>query len=404
MLSLLVLPILATIAIKVFKKTSPNGKITVYLGKRDYVDHLNNVDPIDGVVVVDSEYLHGRKLFGQAPDETMGLKFTKEMVLARALIQPDSQPSNQISELQQRLMRKLGPGARTFRFQLPVTAPTSVTLQPNLGEEGKPLGVEYALTTWVAENQDENPHRRSSVSMAIRKVQYAPVSRGIRQPSAVVSKGFAMSSGRLNLEVNLDKDIFYHGEKVSANVCVSNNSRKTVKSFKVSIVQQCEISVVNAQFSREVASLQTKEGCPIMPGTSLHKQFFLTPLAGNTKNKEGVALDGRLRDEDANLASSTLVADGESTGSAFGIIVTYVLRVKLNCGHLGGELLADLPFKLLHPAPGSEAEVRIRAEKKAREIEAHHKRQSTLNDTDDDDPNIVFEDFKRMRSIDMVDS
>lgn len=27
------------VAVKVFKKTTPNGKITVYLGKRDFIDH-----------------------------------------------------------------------------------------------------------------------------------------------------------------------------------------------------------------------------------------------------------------------------------------------------------------------------------------------------------------------------
>lgn len=31
---------------KVFKKCSPNGKITLYLGKRDFVDHISAVEPI----------------------------------------------------------------------------------------------------------------------------------------------------------------------------------------------------------------------------------------------------------------------------------------------------------------------------------------------------------------------
>jgi hypothetical protein len=31
---------------RVFKKSSANGKITVYLGKRDFVDHITHVDPI----------------------------------------------------------------------------------------------------------------------------------------------------------------------------------------------------------------------------------------------------------------------------------------------------------------------------------------------------------------------
>jgi hypothetical protein len=31
---------------KVFKKSSPNEKLTLYLSKRDYVDHISCVDPI----------------------------------------------------------------------------------------------------------------------------------------------------------------------------------------------------------------------------------------------------------------------------------------------------------------------------------------------------------------------
>jgi hypothetical protein len=42
---------------RVFKKSSPNGKITTYLGKRDFLDHGDHIDPIDGVVLVDPEYL-----------------------------------------------------------------------------------------------------------------------------------------------------------------------------------------------------------------------------------------------------------------------------------------------------------------------------------------------------------
>lgn len=53
------------VAVKVFKKTSPNGKLTVYLGKRDFLDHLDHCDPIDGIIVVDNDYLKGRKVFAQ---------------------------------------------------------------------------------------------------------------------------------------------------------------------------------------------------------------------------------------------------------------------------------------------------------------------------------------------------
>jgi len=32
------------------------GKVTIYISKRDFIDHLDSVDPIDGVVVVDNHY------------------------------------------------------------------------------------------------------------------------------------------------------------------------------------------------------------------------------------------------------------------------------------------------------------------------------------------------------------
>lgn len=57
------------VAVKVFKKTTPNGKVTVYLGKRDFIDHMDYCDPVDGVVVVDTEYLKGRKIFSQVQSE-----------------------------------------------------------------------------------------------------------------------------------------------------------------------------------------------------------------------------------------------------------------------------------------------------------------------------------------------
>ena len=50
------------------------------------------------------------------------------------------------------------------------------------------------------------------------------------------------------------------------------------------------------------------------------------------------------------MASSTLTANGND---ALGFVVSYSLRVKLDLGTLGGELVADLPLKLAHPGPGT---------------------------------------------------
>lgn len=51
----------------------------------------------------------------------------------------------------------------------------------------------------------------------------------------------------------------------------------------------------------------TSEGCPIPPGGTLHRTYTLTPrLGAAVADRHGVALGGRLRDEDTELASTTL--------------------------------------------------------------------------------------------------
>lgn len=392
------------VAVKVFKKTAPNGRVTVYLGKRDFIDHLDHVDPIDGIVVVDNDYLNGRKLYGQVTttyrygreeDEVMGVKFSKEFVVARQQLVPSEEQTTDPTPIQERLLKKLGPNAYPFTFTFPPNSPCSVTLQPGEDDTAKPLGVEYNVKTYVADSPDDKSHKRSSVSLTIKKLQYAPSTRGNRLPSSLVSKVFTFSQGKLNLEVTLDRETYYHGERIAANVIVSNNSRKAVRNIKVQAVQHCEVTMVNAQYSRQVASLETKEGCPIIPGSSFKKVFYLVPLASNNRDKHGIALDGYLKEDDVNLASSTLVPEGQSPTDGVGIIISYSLRVKLNCGTLGGELVTDVPFKLLHPAPGTVEHGKEQAFKKSRSIERSHYENSRYVSEEED--NIVFEDFARLR-------
>ncbi|XP_011300517.1 arrestin homolog [Fopius arisanus] len=391
------------VAVKVFKKTTPNGKVTVYLGKRDFIDHLDRCEPIDGVVVVENDYLQGRRVYGQIittyrygreEDEVMGVKFSKEMVLLREQIVPVKKEKQEATPIQERLLKKLGPNAFPFTFNFPQNSPSSVTLQPGEDDQGKPLGVEYTLKVFVGENEEEKTHKRSTIALAIKKLQFAPISRGRRLPSSLVSKGFTFSQGKLNLEVTLDKEIYYHGEKIAANVVITNNSRKAVKNIKMFVVQHCEVTMVNTQFSRHVASLETREGCPITPGANFTKQFYLVPLASSNKDRRGIALDGHLRDDDVNLASSTLVAEGKCPAEAMGIIISYSVRVKLNCGTLGGELVTDVPLKLMHPAPGAIEREKAQMKKMKSVDRARYENSCYANDDDD---NIVFEDFARLR-------
>lgn len=65
-----------------------------------------------------------------------------------------------VSFFQERLIKKLGPNAYPFYFELPPHCPASVTLQPAPGDTGKPCGVDYELKAFVGETLDDKPHKR----------------------------------------------------------------------------------------------------------------------------------------------------------------------------------------------------------------------------------------------------
>ncbi|KDR24393.1 beta-arrestin-1 isoform X2 [Zootermopsis nevadensis] len=454
-------------ATRVFKKSSPNGKITVYLGKRDFVDHITHVDPIDGVVLIDPDYVKERKVFGHVLAafrygredlDVLGLTFRKDLYLAAEQIFPqDGSSKRPLTRLQERLIKKLGPNAYPFYFELPPHCPASVTLQPAPGDTGKPCGVDYELKAFVGETQEDKAHKRNSIRLAIRKIMYAPSKQG-EQPSVEVSKEFMMSPNKLHLEASLDKELYHHGENIAVNVHIANNSNRTVKKIKVSVRQFADICLFStAQYKCTVAEAESEagcpvgpgftlskvytvrpllannkdkrglaldgqlkhedtnlasstiEGCPIGPGFTLSKVFTMTPLLANNKDKWGLALDGQLKHEDTNLASSTLVSD-PSQKENLGIIVQYKVKVKLCLGALGGDLVAELPFILMHPKPEEDPPLPITT----RPSPSHEPRNTEGDDgvavdtnliqldTDgvvcpDQDDDIIFEDFARLR-------
>ena len=181
----------------------------MYLGRRDFVDHISHVDPIDGVVLVDPEYLNGRKVFGHVLaafrygredldvlgksldgcvrvkmmgkgkwflnlSGLSGLTFRKDLYLASSQIYPPLEENKKpLTRLQERLIKKLGENAHPFYFELPPHCPASVTLQPAPGDTGKPCGIDYEMKAFVGDSQDDKPHKRNSVRLAIRKVLYS---------------------------------------------------------------------------------------------------------------------------------------------------------------------------------------------------------------------------------------
>jgi len=417
---------------RVFKKGSPNGKITVYLGKRDFVDHVTHVDPIDGVVLVDPEYIRERKVFchvmaafryGREDLDVLGLAFRKDLYLAsEQIFPPEKDRQKPLTKLQERLMKKLGENAHPFFFELTPSSPASVTLQPAPGDTGKPCGIDYEMKAFVGDTAEDNPHKRNSVRLAIRKVMYAPSKPGA-QPSAEVSKEFMMSPNKLHLECSLDKELYYHGENISINVHIQNNSNKSVKKIKVSVRQFSDICLfTTAQYKCTVDQTESEDGFPLGSGSTMSKVYVLRPVLANNKDKWGLALDGQLKDEDTNLASSTLVRNVAQKEN-LGIIVQYKVKVKLYLGPLAGDLSAELPFTLMHPKPEEETERKssvsenkksdvasVPAEEGSEKVVEAASNEVNLIQleedegvnnasavNDDNDEDFIFEDFARLR-------
>ncbi|XP_040308880.1 beta-arrestin-2 [Herpailurus yagouaroundi] len=430
---------------RVFKKSSPNCKLTVYLGKRDFVDHLDRVDPVDGVVLVDPDYLKDRKVFvtltcafryGREDLDVLGLSFRKDLFVATyQAFPPMPNPPRPPTRLQDRLLRKLGQHAHPFFFTIPQNLPCSVTLQPGPEDTGKACGVDFEIRAFCAKSLEEKSHKRNSVRLVIRKVQFAPEKPG-PQPSAETTRHFLMSDRSLHLEASLDKELYYHGEPLNVNVHVTNNSTKTVKKIKVSVRQYADICLFStAQYKCPVA--QTEQDDQVSPSSTFCKVYTITPLLSDNREKRGLALDGKLKHEDTNLASSTIGVLGREESTALAASARTLMGARggdlgaQGCGGGGGgggggvalfpgggrggpsccvppppqprDVSVELPFVLMHPKPHDHITL-PRPQTAAPETDAPVDTNLIEFDTNyatDDD--IVFEDFARLRLKGMKD-
>ncbi|XP_048034196.1 arrestin, beta 2a isoform X2 [Megalobrama amblycephala] len=401
---------------RVFKKSSPNCKLTVYLGKRDFVDHLDHVDPVDGVILIEPEYLKERKVFvtltcafryGREDLDVLGLSFRKDLyIFTFQAYPPIPEESKPHSRLQERLLKKLGQNAYPFHFTIPQNLPCSVTLQPGPEDTGKACGVDFEIRAFCAKSMDDKNHKRNSVRLVIRKVQYAPEKPG-PQPMVETTRSFLMSDRSLHLEASLDKELYYHGEPISVNVHVTNNSTKTVKRVKISVRQYADICLFStAQYRCLVAQIEADD--QVASSSTFCKVYTLTPTLNNNREKRGLALDGKLKHEDTNLASSTIVKD-VSYKEVLGVLVSYRVKVKLvvSRGGLLSSLLerdvsVELPFVLMHPKPTDSTLFHSTSAAPILDppIDTNLIEFDTNLTADDD---IVFEDFARLRLKGMID-
>ncbi|XP_038574898.1 S-arrestin a isoform X1 [Micropterus salmoides] len=380
----------------VFKKTSKDKSVGVYMGKRDFVDHVDFVDPVDGVIMVDHEALQGRKVFvtlsctfryGRDDMDVMGMAFRRELYLSTRQVYPPLQDREKgvHTRTQAKLLRKLGDDAYPFFFEFPDNLPCSVALQPAPNDVGKQCAVEFEIKAFSAESQDAKIRKRSTVKLMLRKVQYAPEGEGVA-PSVETTRDFVMSEKPLHVKASLDKEIYYHGETIKVHVSITNNSNKTIKNIIVSVDQVSNVVLYSNDSYVKCVAIE-EPGDSVSPGATLQKVYKLLPVLANNRERRGIALDGKLKHEDTNLASSSIIKEGVLK-EVLGIMVSYRIMVKLIVGGMMGssEVGLEVPFKLMHPKPDAVKESEVEEEMQFQEFKRSYLK--GMIDDDDEEGNV----------------
>uniref|UniRef100_A0A665UWU6 S-arrestin n=1 Tax=Echeneis naucrates TaxID=173247 RepID=A0A665UWU6_ECHNA len=312
-------------------------QVAVYMAKRDFMDYCDFVDPVDGVILIDPVQLKGKKVYvmlsctfryGHQDMDVMGVAFKRDLFMVTRQVYPELQDKEKLThtKIQQKLLRKLGENAFPFFFEFPDNLPCSVCLQPGPLDVGKKCAVEFEVKAFSGENRDDRIDKQSSVCLSIRKIHFTPEDSKV-VPVAETSLELLMSEKPLHVKMSLPKETFYHGEPVKVTVEITNSSSRNVKDISVSVEQVTNIILYsNDKYIKSVAKEETDDTVP--SGTSLRKDYTLYPLLAHNKDRRGLALDGRLKHEDTNLASSTIVKQ-EVLREVQGILVSYKVVVRM---------------------------------------------------------------------------
>uniref|UniRef100_A0AAQ5Y1H9 S-arrestin n=1 Tax=Amphiprion ocellaris TaxID=80972 RepID=A0AAQ5Y1H9_AMPOC len=329
---------------------SPNSSIilcvlqvAVYMAKRDFVDHCDFVDPVDGVILIDPVQLKGRKVYvmlsctfryGRQDMDVMGVAFRRDLFVVTRQVYPELQDKEKLThnKIQQKLLRKLGDNAFPFFFEFPDNLPCSVALQPGPSDVGKKCAVEFEVKAFCGEIQDDKVDKQSSVRLNIRKIQFSPESSKV-VPTAETTFEFLMSEKPLHVKLSLPKEV--DTTIVFIIVCCLSSVEQVTNVVLYS----------NDKYVKSVAKEETSDSVP--SGTSLKKEYTLYPLLAHNKDRRGLALDGRLKHEDTNLASSSIVKQ-EVLKEVQGMLVSYKVVVRMIAS---GEVSLEVPFRLMNPKP-----------------------------------------------------
>uniref|UniRef100_A0A673KWB8 Arrestin-C n=1 Tax=Sinocyclocheilus rhinocerous TaxID=307959 RepID=A0A673KWB8_9TELE len=271
-------------------------QLCLYLGRRDFVDHVERIDPVVWVQLA-CAFRYGREDL-----DVIGISFRKDIWIKRIQMYPfeGTKPPN--TPMQDALLKKAGDQGHPFTFDIPVHLPCSVSLQPAPEDAGKPCGVDYEVKFYSDSNISTN--NRDTCRLIIRKIQYAQ-NELAAGPKTDLNKQFITADKPIHVEASMEKELYYHGDPIPIKVKVNNETSKVVKKIKISIQQITDVLLYSSDKYHKCV-LNEEFGDQINANSTFEKEYRVTPLLANNKEKRGLALDGKLKDEDTNLASSTM--------------------------------------------------------------------------------------------------
>lgn len=99
------------------------------------------------------------------------------------------------------------------------------------------------------------------------------------------------------------KSVRRRAQEISVYFSIYNRRVSRLFSWKAKVLLWCKMQFCLRQVFCEIVRMYRAGTC-VGPGFTLSKVFMLRPTA--EKDKRGLALDGQLKHEDTNLASSTM--------------------------------------------------------------------------------------------------
>ncbi|XP_022643914.1 phosrestin-2-like [Varroa destructor] len=334
------------------------------------------VSSIDGVVLVEPGYLQDRRVFamvvltfryGREDEEVMGLKFYTEAILDYRQVYPE--PANQttieeLTPLQETLMRKLGTEAYPLTLRVSPKAPPSVRLHPARPYIGSPLGVSYEIKVFITDKNNDKPHKRNMVRMSLKTVEYAPettvgiIRDPMCRPRISIVKHFILSSGRLEIQAVLDKECYQQGEPLHVHVTLNNSTRtKTVQRLKVSVIQHVNVCMfTHGRFKNIIGTGDSSEGgagsSAVTPMSRAQRDFVVV-LERCEKFPVALAVESDYGHDDPShysLSSTTSLVDPKDK-NPYGVSVQYEVKIKAILGWFDRHIIVRIPFKIVAIRP-----------------------------------------------------